>query len=218
VAAIRSLGDDLRKIATLQSPAPAMSGLAGGVISRVRAESAQSWRALFERAFEDWHWAVVGLGSVTATFTTLLFVWMLLSFGPRPASSDSLAALMDNLRRPAGTIILMATPTGHDQDAVLMLLDNGGSQRSGEQLGVVPPEFTTRSDHDLVGALTDVFSDKGGRIVNLNAMQPQARRYAEWLLDEISRLKSNGPARIPGPVNVHRVGLVTTTGVTAKGL
>jgi hypothetical protein len=35
-------------------------------------------------------------------------------------------------------------------------------------------------------------------------------------MDEISRIKSS-PARTPG-LKVHLVGLVTTTGVTAKGL
>ena len=123
---------------------------------------------------------------------------------------------MNNLRRPAGTVILMATPIGHDQEATLMLLDNAGSGES-QGLGQLPPEFTTQTDRDLVEALTDVVTEKG-QLVNLNAMQPDARRYAEWLMDEISRIKSNGPARVPGSVKVHLVGLVTTTGVTAKGL
>ena len=102
-------------------PAPILDGLADGVISRARAEAAQSWRAIFARAIEDWHWAVVGLGSVAATSTTLLFFSMLLTFGPEPPSRESLAALMNNLRRPAGTVILMATPIGHDQEATLMM-------------------------------------------------------------------------------------------------
>lgn len=216
VADIRGLGDDLRGAATGFVMPPALSGLADGVISRVRAEAAQSWRAVFARAIEDWHWAVVGLGSLAATTTNLLFVSLLLTFGPAPPSDDSLASLMNNLRRPAGTVILMATPIGHDQEATLMLLDNAGSGES-QGLGQLPPEFTTQTDRDLVEALTDVVTDKG-QLVNLNAMQPDARRYAEWLMDEISRIKSNGPARVPGSMKVHLVGLVTTTGVTAKGL
>jgi hypothetical protein len=217
VDGMRDLGEELRGMAASAAPAPALDGLADGVISRVRAEASQSWRAVFARAIEDWHWAVVGLGSVAATSTTLLFVSMLLTFGPEPASSESLAALMNNLRRPAGTVILMATPIGHDQEATLMMLDNGGSGAAGQGLGTLPPEFTTQTDRDLVEALTDVVTDKG-RLVNLNAMQPDARRYAEWLMDEISRIKSSGPSRVPNSVKVHLVGLVTTTGVTAKGL
>jgi hypothetical protein len=217
VAGLRGLGEDLRSAAAQSTPPPALSGLADGVISRVRAEAAQSWRAVFARAIEDWHWAVVGLGSVAATSTTLLVFSMLLMFGPAPPSSESLAALMTNLRRPAGTVILMATPIGHDQEATLMLLDNTGSTGASEGLGPLPPEFLTQTDRDLVEALTDVVTEKG-RLVDLNTMQPDARRYAEWLMDEISRIKSNGPARVPGPMKVHLVGLVTATGVTAKGL
>jgi hypothetical protein len=215
VAELRGLGDGLREAASQLAPAPALAGLADGVISRVGAEAAQSWRAVFARAIEDWHWAIVGLGSVAATSTTLLFVWMLLSFGPEPASNESLAALMNNLRRPAGTVILMATPIGHDREATLMLLDNGGVDSAAMGLGTLPLEFTTQTDRDLVEALTDVVTDKG-RLVNLDSMQPDARRYAEWLMDEISRVKS-GPTSAPG-LKVHLVGLVTTTGVTAKGL
>jgi hypothetical protein len=216
VADIRGLGEDLRVAVAEMTTAPALSGLADGVISRARAEAAQTWRAVFSRAIEDWHWAVVGLGSLAATSTNLLFVSLLLTFGPAPPSDDSLASLMNNLRRPAGTVILMATPIGHDQEATLMLLDNTGTGES-RGLGQLPPEFTTQTDRDLVEALTDVVTEKG-QLINLNAMQPDARRYAEWLMDEISRVKSNGPARVPGPMKVHRVGLVTTTGVTAKGL
>ena len=217
VADIRGLGEDLRDVASQLAPVPALAGLADGVISRVKAEAAQSWRGVCSRALEDWHWAVVGLGSMAATSTTLLFVSAILTFGPKPASSESLAALMNNLRRPAGTVILMATPNGHDQEATLMMLDNGGAPASGHGLGTLPPEFTTQTDRDLVEALTDLVTEKG-RLVDMNAMPPDARRYAEWLMDEISRIKSNGPARVPGPVKVHLVGLVTTTGVTAKGL
>jgi Putative zinc-finger len=211
---IRGLGDELRDAASQMAPAQ-LAGLADGVVSRARAEEAQSLRAILARAIEDWHWAVVGLGSIAATSATLLFVSMLLTFGPAPPSPESLAALMNNLRRPAGTVILMATPIGHDQEATLMLLDNGDTDVEGPGLGTLPPEFTTQTDRDLVEALTDVVTNKG-QLVNLNAMQPDARRYAEWLMDEISRIKSS-PARTPG-LKVHLVGLVTTTGVTAKGL
>ena len=217
VADIREVGEELRRVAARLTPPPALAGLADGVISRSRAEAAQSWRAVFARAIEDWHWAVVGLGSISATSTTLLFVSMLLTFGPAPPSTESLAALMNNLRRPAGTVILMATPIGHDQEATLMLLDNTGASGVSQGLGPLPPEFVAQTDRDLVEALTDVVTEKG-RLVNLSAMQPDARRYAEWLMDEISRIKLDGSARVPGPVKVHLVGLVTTTGVTAKGL
>ena len=76
-------------------------------------------------------------------------------------------------------------------------------------LGPLPPEFVAQTDRDLVEALTDVVTEKG-RLVNLSAMQPDARRYAEWLMDEISRIKLNDTARpsVPASGQVHLVGLV----------
>src|SRR5262249_22269688 len=53
---LRALGDELR-LASDGGAASAddLGGLAGGVISRVRAERSQSWRAAMSRAVQDWH-------------------------------------------------------------------------------------------------------------------------------------------------------------------
>ena len=174
VADLRGLGDGLREAASQLAPAPALAGLADGVISRVGAEAAQSWRAVFARAIEDWHWAIVGFGSVAATSATLLFVWMLLAFGPEPASSESLAALMNNLRRPAGTVILMATPIGHDREATLMLLDNGGSDEARGAVGA----SLGQDDLDLPGSgLRDEEQREigGGRAIEDPRRRPAAQ-------------------------------------------
>src|SRR5262245_61519638 len=59
--AIRSLGDRLRSALPIATGLP-LAGLASGVTSRVRAEQAQSWRAMLQRSLEDWHWVLVGAG------------------------------------------------------------------------------------------------------------------------------------------------------------
>ena len=105
--ALTGLGQMLRGAASEPVEAPEMDGLASGVISRVRAESAQSWRSLAARAADGWHWAIVGGGSVAATFVTTGFVAFILAFGPKPEREDSLAALMSVDAPSARTAAMM---------------------------------------------------------------------------------------------------------------
>src|SRR5262249_24344144 len=120
--ALGELGDVLRAGAITSDPEPGtLDGLAGGVISRVRAERAQSWRAFGERFLDDWHHALVGAGSVAAAFISIAFVSAMLEFGPAPVRDDSLAALIANLNSPAGTLFVEATPiSGRDYNSILM--------------------------------------------------------------------------------------------------
>jgi len=70
-----------------------MDGLASGVvISRTLAEQAQSWKAVFDRAVEDWPLVPRGFGSVTAAFVSITFVSAVLHFGPAPQREDSVSA------------------------------------------------------------------------------------------------------------------------------
>src|SRR6185295_11458283 len=66
----RTVGGMIRESASEWRLVPQPAGLASGVVTRVRAESAISWRAVFNRAVEDWHWVIVGGGAVTLTFVT----------------------------------------------------------------------------------------------------------------------------------------------------
>src|SRR5437016_3228016 len=78
IGTLRDLGDRLRAVAVNESNSGALDGLASGVVTRIGAEQAHSWLAVFRRGFEDWHWAIVGGGAVTAAFVSVLFVSMIL--------------------------------------------------------------------------------------------------------------------------------------------
>ena len=218
--ALTGLGDILRGAVAADVPTPEMAGLAPGVVSRIAAESAQSWRSLAARAADGWHWAIVGGGSVAATFVTTGFVAFILAFGPKPEREDSLAALMSNLGRAPGMLFLYATPGGDGGDSVLMQVDNGEPAASILTAALATPVglgFQPQTEAELVGALADVLTRKG-RVVDLYLMSPEDRRYTESLLDEISRLRFTEPLAIGAALAVHQVRLVTSTGVSAKGL
>ncbi len=99
VLEIGSLGDVLRTHAQVDPPAD-LAGLADGVVSRIRAEDHESWRALFERATDDLHWVMVGVGSVAASFVSALVVSVVIQSGVSQRS-DSVAALLNTLAMEA---------------------------------------------------------------------------------------------------------------------
>src|ERR1700741_3049790 len=68
VAHLRSIGEKIRATVPAESVPAELEGLASTVISRTRAESAESWPGIFRRAQEDWHWVIVGAGAIAATF------------------------------------------------------------------------------------------------------------------------------------------------------
>jgi len=215
VADLRAVGMLLRDAAAFEATTPAMCGLAGGVIARVRAESAQSWRGLFQHAIEDWHWAIVCGGSVTATFVTV-FTSAVLLFGPLPVREDSLRSLITNLGSSAGTLLIEAAPAGDDKDSMLMQVDTGVASGADREMRVLTAMLGLPTERDLVDALTNVVVPKG-RLLDLSSMPENDRRYTESLLDNISRFRLGEPGLgSPGPLTVHRVRLVTNTGVSAK--
>lgn len=93
------LGEALRIGATLSMDAPDLSGLADGVVSRVLAEEHESWRGKFERATDDLHWIVAGVGSVAAAFVSALVVSLVVQSGVEQRG-DSLAAMLNTLASP----------------------------------------------------------------------------------------------------------------------
>jgi hypothetical protein len=218
VAVLRGLGDELRAASHTHVLPPGLDGLAGTVTSRSRAEAAQSWRAVFQRAREDWHWVIVGAGSVAATFFCTVALSALLAFGPSSARDDSLAAMMSNLDSPAGMLFLYATPDGTN-DPLLLQVDNGGPAAPRVVAALAARSGDNQvSEAELVSDLAALMT-RQGRVVSLDAMTPAERQRAEHLLEQITRLRM--AEWIPNSTtafNVHQVRLVTSTSVTAKGL
>jgi anti-sigma factor RsiW len=137
----RSLGGMIRDSVAGEYQAPVADGLAPGVIARVRAESAMSWRAGLRRASEDWHWVIVGGGALTATFLSMTFCVALLLFGTATPSAESISTIGRNLRAAPAPLYAEVSRRGSDGPVVLVQLDTG---RSGG--AVLPPSLDRREE------------------------------------------------------------------------
>jgi hypothetical protein len=218
VADLKDTGSLLRAAAASEPLPPSLAGLAGGVVSRVRAESAQSWRRLFQTATEDWHWVIVGGGAVIATFVSMVFAGALLLFGPVPVREDSLSALINNLGSPAGRLLIEATTAADSKDPMLMEVQTGSTSGGGaSDTRVLPAMLGFATERELVDLLTTALVPQSGRLVEFAKMPEVERKYAESLLDNLSRFRMGEPTYATvSALNVHRVRLVTNTGVSAK--
>ena len=210
----RSVGGLIRQSVAHWHSTPSASGLASGVVTRVRAESSLSWRAVFNRAVEDWHWVIVGGGAVTATFVSTLLCTALVLLGTTTPRADSLSALGTSLKSSPGTMYAEVSPQGARRDEVMLVQ----LETSAAPAGMMPAVLTRDDERLWVAALAETLGG-GGPLVELASMTAEERQRAEWLLDNITRVRSLGPAG--GSFNtlkVHRLHLVTNTEVTAKGL
>jgi len=207
-----TLGSLIRASVEREYQSPIPSGLAAGVVARARAESYFSLRAGLGRAVEDWHWVIVGGGAVAATLVVMLCCSALLVLGTNKVDGDSLSALGTNLRSSAGVLYAeVSRPGGGDEDAVLVRLDTG------DAAAAPLPAVLLRNrggEQQLLDALGETLG-RGGPFVQSEA----ERRYVEQLMDHIARVRRAEPqVSGPGSLTVHRLRLVTTTDVTAKGL
>lgn len=215
---ISALGEELREaVSAREARLPAFDGLASSVIGRVRAESAMSWRARLSRACDDWHWAIVASGSLTATLVSTLLVSAILAFGPAPEREDSLSALMANLGAPPGMLFVCATPTGTNQDAMLFQVENGQPTASRMTAALAEMACLRVSGADVTGKLATAVTAASGHAVSLDTMHPAQRQYIESLLTEI-RMRAMQRPVITRAVDVHEVRLVTGMAVVAKAL
>jgi hypothetical protein len=215
VAELRALGESIRISAPEVAP-PELDGLASTVVSRARAEDAESWSSVFRRAREDWHWAIVGTGAVAATFVSTLLLSAILAFGPKPDRNDSLSAFYTNFRTSAGQLFLVATPVGQDdQEPLLLEVNENGASRTAAVYATWYAE--QRTEAAVVDALQEAVT-AGGQTLGLNEMSPQRREYTESLLEEISRFRTAAPLPYGVALAVHEVRLFASASVTAKGL
>jgi hypothetical protein len=152
---------------------------------------------------------------VAATFVSMVAAAALLLFGPAPVRSDSLSALVRNLDGPAGMLLVEASRAGDDGSMMLVRVD---SAPGGEASSAVLPTLAEVGERHLVGELADRVSADTG-LVELSAMSAADRRYTESLLDQISQLRLNEPTPgASGALTIHRVRLLMSTEVSAKGL
>jgi anti-sigma factor RsiW len=207
---LRGIGALLRGAARMHEAPPPMLGLAGGVVARIGAEAAQSWRAMFGRAVDDWHWVIVGGGSVAATFVSMLLVTALLFFGPAPMQQNSLAGLMSSLETHPGTLLV---EVGDSRDTRLLQVATGAASVR------VMPAMLGISEQDLVSAFTNAVVSKRGGLVDFASMPATERRALDLLLTRINGFRNGpAPASMTGQLNVLRIRLIATTGVSAPPL
>lgn len=222
---IRAIGDLLRTRAAAPLQVE-FAGLAGGVISRIRAEEAQSWRAVLGRATGDWHWALTGCGALSAVFFSVLFLAAICYVGPRHAAGDSVAAILDKLEAPSGALFIIATPVGPGQAPMLMRVGESSdvTTRTVDPAGL-PRGFSGPSEGELAVALSQAVVSPDGRVRDLRSMSRSVRKDTEALLDEIQWAQWAQrqpvvwvPKHSAQHVTVQRVAFMTTTGVVAAGL
>ena len=120
VREISDIGGCLRLCVANQPDSPDLAGLADGVVSRIRAEAHESWRGLFERATDDLHWVLVGVGSVAAAFISALIVSVVVQSGVGQRG-DSLAAMLNTLAIDPPTL---GRPTNSLGDLAALTLDD----------------------------------------------------------------------------------------------
>lgn len=224
VEELRDLGDLLRAAVPAESHLPELAGLASGVVSRTRAELQESWRGWVLRACDGWHWAIVGAGSVAATFVTTSILSLILAFGPQPAHEDSLSSLMVNLGSPSGDIFVFASPVGGEEFEALLQVDNGRptASRMSAELASEPSQPAMSVEASLVRALNEVIAPNG-HMIAFSAMSAEKRATTEALLNELARVRveqagarSRGRFDARGAQNIREIRFVTS--VTAKRL
>lgn len=213
--ACRSEARELRSLsALLRAGAPVantdLDAFASNVISRLKAERAESFSGQTERLFDDLHLVWAALGATGATVACLAIVFTLFYFATRERP-DSLGATIASLSSPAGS---NQNPMGQVDDLL----------RLPSAVDSAFPEAVT-NDEDAVFALAAVVT-REGRIKNLNllhgsdgtgpALSRQERREVEVLLDTISKARFE-PARYGNsPVAVNMVWLYAHVNVRGK--
>lgn len=184
--AIRALGDALRASAASRdvpgSAIRAVDGLASTVTSRVRAEQAQSWRAMFREAREDWHWVLIGGGSLVATLVVTAVVSAVLTFGPKPQRDDSLAAIVASPAPvPAGYLFADMKQPGPG-DAVMFQIENGSPPASPDIMALTANGPT---NEEIVGVLFDAANRP--RSVCTAGMTAECRRALHELSNQVTQ-------------------------------
>jgi len=210
LSGLRSIGDALRLGSEYNSALnPALAGLASGVTSRIRAEQAQSWRALWSRMFDDWHWVAVGLGSMAGAFVTLLL-----------ASTMVVTSVtqLTQMNARAGTLYIIALPESGRGGAVMLEFEQSlGAARTDARLAV-PASIGWQAERALVSALDEVLM-RSGRPASLVGLSRADREEILALLKEISDFRNVEPVRRPGGLtNVSGIHLDVRTSVTASGI
>lgn len=211
VAELKEIGALLRDRAAAATGEQGLAGLAGTVVSRVKAEREQSLRGWTERVFEDMHFVWAGVGAAGATLACVAIVFGIFYYATRERP-DSLG----------GVLAAMAIPAGSNENPLQV---DGRIAMPSATDGDAFPEAVLPDEDESVFALAASLT-REGRIANLELLHAEATggnpRSAErekeilTLLDSISKARF-APARYGNaPVAVNMVWLYTQLTVRGK--
>ena len=185
-----------------------LAGLASGVTSRIRAEQSQSWSAVWNRIFDDWHWVGIGAGAVTGALVTLV-----------AASSMLVTSItqLEQMNARAGTLYLIALPQdGRGFPVMLEFEESLGTSKPDTRVAM-PASLGWQAEQALVAALDEKLVNSG-RPASLRHLSKADREDILALLKEISGFRYIEPTRRPGGLtNVSGMHLKIDTSVTAAG-
>jgi hypothetical protein len=187
-----------------------LDAFASNLVSRMKAERAESFAGQTRRLFDDSHLVWAALGATGATAACLAIVFTLFSFVIRD-SPESLRAMISS----------MSSPAGSNQNPFAQLDE---TMRLPSAMDDAFPATVTDGD-DAVFALAAVVT-REGRIKNLKMLHGdegtsavatrQERQEIEALLDTISKARFE-PARFGNsPVAVNMVWLYAHVNVRGK--
>lgn len=118
VDGVQGLGESLRGVVPADPDPTVLAGLADGVVSRIRAEEHESWRGMFQRATDDFHWVVVGAGSIGAAFLTALSVSVVMNSSVEQRA-DSLASVLNTAASPPQLRAVTIMPASLAPDSIV---------------------------------------------------------------------------------------------------
>lgn len=190
-------------------PAAAMSldaqlaSMSSAVISRVKAERAQSLPSRIARMFEDLHLVWAALAATTATATAAAIVAGVLYFAPKERS-DSLAGVLSALAAP-----------GSDRNP--MVLDNRIALPRFEAEPIIENMPLTTEGTDVMLAVSGVVM-RDGRLAfpSLVTSSPYSQDEDRKVMDQVSAIRFEPATRGGAPVAVNFVWLLERTTVRGK--
>ena len=188
----------LLRAAAAATPVPVdnLAGLAGGVISRTRAEHQQSFSALWDRMFEDWHWLAVGSGACSAAFCSAVLVFAML-YSPTTQARQ--------MNERVGTLYVMTLPEHGQGEPGLFEVGSELGDPAVDHRYAMPASFGELAERALVSQPEQSLV-RSGQLVDYRSLTPAEREEVTSLLAEIQRFREYAPSR-------RSTGVATITGV-----
>jgi hypothetical protein len=215
--ALAEIGDALRTVA--RTRAEDLSGLQPGILSRLRAERAESFTARTGRLFEDMHLVWASLAATAGTLACAAVALGVLSFAPAERE-DSLSAMLTSHSAAAlkvsETIMPATLAWPLNSGDPLPLTSAIRVPTLPDPYGIVPATLAqTMLEEDLRLALSAVIT-RDGRVTGVEVLSREAgEREVLALLDALSRARLQPASFAGSPVPVNTIWLFTA--MTVRG-